>query len=112
MNNKQYYVGYWDETIKKNINKIIKKHKLEREFDIAVNNLKRNAMCGNKISRDRWPKKYRKNQKINNLWRYELSKRKPGWRLIYTILPKNNIKILSALLDVLNHHRYDRVFGY
>ena len=110
MNQKQYYVGYWNEKVKKKINKDIKRYKLEGQFNIAISNLKKNAECGNKIVQDLWPKEYKKNHEINNLWRYELIKRRPGWRMIYTILPKNKVKILSAILEVLDHTSYNRRF--
>ena len=113
MNNKTYHVIYYNEKTKKEITKIIKKHKLEKYFDISVKNLKKNPECGNKIQKNLWPKKYKKDKNINNLWRYELSRRKPCWRLLYTIMPTSNkIIFLSTIIDVLDHHQYDRLFRY
>jgi len=110
-----YFVHYYDNSVMKKVKKIIKKNNLQREFDIATNNLKRNPEYGNKIQKRLWPEKYKKNKSIDNLWRYELSRKSPGWRMIYTIVrkgTKKEIKILSVLLDVLNHHKYDRLFHY
>ena len=112
MNEKQYYVGFWNESAKKKINKSIKKYGIKREFNTAVSRLKNNAECGNKIRKDLWPKKYKRKQDINNLWKYDLIRSHPGWRIIYTILPKGKIKILSAILEVLDHAGYNRLFKY
>jgi len=112
---KEYFVYYYNELTEKKIKKIIKKNNLTREFEIATNNLKINPNYGNKIQRRLWPDKYKKDKEIDNLWRYELSRKNPGWRIIYTVTDeksKNKIKILSVLIDVLNHHRYDRMFNY
>jgi len=109
--NKEYYIGFYSDTVKRDVKNIVRQFNLGREFDIATDNLKRNPQCGNKIPPARWPSKY-KHYGISNLWRYELSNRRPGWRLIYTIMPQGRVKILTAILDVLNHHRYDRMFGY
>jgi hypothetical protein len=111
MNGKQHIVGYYSPSVKKDIEKTLKQFDLHREFEFAVKNLKINPYIGDKISEEHWPVKYR-NLGIKNLHRYVLSNKHPGWRLIYTITADGNIKILIALVDVLNHHRYDRLFGY
>ena len=115
MSKEKYYVNYYNESISKKVKKVIEKNKLQKEFDVAVNNLKLNPEYGNKIQKSLWPEKYKKIKNIDNLWRYEISRRNPGWRMIYTIVKegsKDKVKILSVILEVLNHHRYDRMFGY
>ena len=109
---KEFYVGYWNRQCKDAIDKTVKKYGLEIPFDRAVDALKSNSKSGDKIKKEQWPKKYKKNKRITNLWRYDLIRKHPGWRLIYTILPEGKVRLLSALLEVLDHHKYDRLFGY
>jgi len=111
MNNKEHIVGYYNPSIKKDVIKTLKQFNLKREFDFAVEHLKKNPYVGDKIDKSLWPKKCRQ-LGIENLYRYLLSNRSPGWRLLYTVTKKGDIKILIAVVDVLNHHRYDRMFGY
>ena len=54
------------------------------DIDAAIDALKLNPLKGNKIEKDRWPKKYKKEVKINNLFRYPLHN---GYRLIYILVP-------------------------
>ena len=111
MNGKQYDVVFYNPSVKKDVEDTLRQFGLYREFDFARANLKRNPYIGDKIPESRWPSKY-KRLSIRNLYRYVLSNRSPGWRLIYTIMPQGNVKILATVVDVLNHHRYDRMFGY
>ena len=109
---KEIHVGYWNEQCRKDITKIIKKYGLEDAFDRSTKSLESSVKKGDKIPRPQWPKKYKKMKRINNLWRYDLVRKHPGWRLIYTVLPDGKIRILAALLEVLDHHEYDRLFRY
>jgi Txe/YoeB family toxin of Txe-Axe toxin-antitoxin module len=70
--------------------------------------LEKNPFAGNQIPKKRIPKKYLLKYGVENLWRIELANR---WRLIYTITG-NEIEIINFILDVFNHKRYDKVFGY
>jgi len=82
--------------------------KLYDFIDRATDDLKKSPTCGIKIPRDRWPKGYIKNYRINNLWKYNLPN---AWRLIYTIVG-DEVKILSVILEWMDHTEYDRRFGY
>lgn len=62
-----------------------------------------------------WPKDDRPREKllkygISNLFRVELPK---FWRMLYTLTNgENEIEIIAFILDVLDHKRYDKKFGY
>ena len=71
--------------------------------------MRNNTIEGNHIPRRLFPKKYIKNYRINNLWRYEVAK---GYRLLYTIVSEDAEPKKYALLDILPHDKYDRLFGY
>jgi len=64
--------------------------------------------AGIKIPKKYWPKEYVKRYNINNLWKLNLDN---YWRMIYTIVG-DEIKLVSIVLEVLDHKKYDRKFGY
>ena len=74
----------------------------------AINNLKENPLCGIRIPKRLWPKEYIQNYNITNLWKYDFPN---AWRLIYT-LEANEVKIVSIILNWMNHKDYDRLFRY
>ena len=45
---------------------------------------------------------------IDNLWKYDLPN---GWRLIYAV-QKNEIIVISIVIEWLNHKDYERKFKY
>ena len=70
--------------------------------------LKENPQYGIHIARNKIPKEYFNKYDVNNLWKVNLS---GAWRMIYTIRG-NEIEIISLILDILNHKRYEKKFGY
>lgn len=51
---------------------------------------------------------YYKKYNVKNLWKLDVSK---NWRLIYTVVG-TEVKVLSIILELLDHKDYDRRFGY
>jgi len=82
--------------------------KLYNFINRAINDLKQNPFCGVRIQKKLWPKKYIQKYKISNLRKYDLPR---GWRLLYTI-ESDEIKIISILLEWLNHKDYEKRFKY
>ncbi len=70
--------------------------------------LKKNPFAGDQVHKKNIPLKYLEKYETNNLWRIELANR---WRLIYTI-EGNEIQITNFILDIFDHRKYDKVFGY
>ena len=70
--------------------------------------LKQNPFAGDQIPKKIIPDKYIIKYGVTNLWRIELADR---WRLIYTITG-NQIEIINFVVDIFDHKKYDRVFGY
>jgi len=101
-----------DKKSEKKVYKILKKNNLEHHFDKAVNVLKNDKEAGKPVPKNRIPKQLIKTFNINNLFIYDLVRKHPGWRLLYTIKPDGSISIVVVILQVLNHHRYDRMFNY
>lgn len=82
---------------------------LKKFINRAKEDLKKNAFCGIQIPKRLFPKEYIKEYSINNLWKYDLP---DGWRLIYTITSKNEIELISVILEWFNHKNYERKFKY
>jgi Txe/YoeB family toxin of Txe-Axe toxin-antitoxin module len=74
----------------------------------AFENLKRNAFCGIQIPKRLIPKKDIIKYHVDNLWKYNLPN---AWRLIYTV-GKEGVKVLSIILEWLDHKEYEQRFHY
>lgn len=109
---KSIYVGFIDKKLKKEFEDLKSKKFQDQELykfiDGAMDDMKKNPSCGIKIPKKLWPRVYIQKYKITNLWKYDLPN---GWRLIYTI-DTDEIKILSIILEWLNHKEYERKFKY
>lgn len=64
--------------------------------------------AGQHIPRKLWPEHYVRKYGINNPWRLRLDS---YWRMIYTI-GKEEIELFCIILEVMDHKKYDRRFGY
>jgi hypothetical protein len=77
---------------------------LNRAFD----DLAENPYCGIFVPKRLIPKDYIKRYEIDNLWKYDLPK---GWRLLYSIA-REEVLIVTIILEWLSHPEYERKFGY
>jgi hypothetical protein len=66
--------------------------------------IKANPFYGDNIKKRQIPNDYA----VQNLWRVELT---GYWRMLYTI-KGDEVQIICFVLDILDHKRYDKVFGY
>lgn len=89
---------------------------LLRSIDSKIALLKANYSYGIQIPRKQIPRKYLDEYEINNLWKVDLS---GYWRLIYTLKQPqrdqteiNIITIWLDVLDIIDHHKYNKIFGY
>lgn len=71
----------------------------------AADLLKQNPQFGIPVS-----KKLIKKTKlpVNNLWKINLT---GYWRMLYTIVG-NSIEIICYVLEICDHKKYDKMFGY
>ncbi len=81
---------------------------LLRSINRAVDLLKENPFAGNQIPKRQIPEKYIVTYDTENIWRIEIANR---WRLIYTITG-NQLEIINFIVDIFDHKKYDKVFGY
>lgn len=89
-------------------NSLDKQDILYKEINDALDLLKKDYAKGDKIPRDRWPKKYVKEHQIHTLFRYKL---RSGWRLVYTVLGTKHEKACT-ILEIFDHKQYEKRFGY
>lgn len=89
---------------------------LLKSIDSKIALLKANYDYGTQIPRKLIPKKYLREFNVTNLWKVDLS---GFWRMIYTLKQpqrdQTEIEIISIWLDVLDivdHKKYDKLFGY
>ena len=77
---------------------------LNRAFD----DLKENAFCGIQIPKKQIPKEYIKKYRIDNLWKYNLPN---AWRMLYSVA-RDEVMVISIVLEWLPHKKYERRFKY
>jgi hypothetical protein len=64
--------------------------------------------AGKHIPKRLIPREYIVKFGVTNLWKLNLDS---YWRLIYT-LEGDRVKLYAIVLEVLDHHKYNRKFGY
>src|SRR3989338_3954429 len=77
---------------------------IERE----KNNLKIDPQHGTHIPRKYIPKEAIERYGTDRLWKIDLV---GYWRLIYTLIG-DEVKIVTFILEFMDHKKYDKVFGY
>ena len=70
--------------------------------------IQKNAFCGIQIPKKLIPREYIKKYGIRNLWKYNLPN---AWRMLYSIEGRD-VKIISIILEWLDHKNYERRFKY
>jgi len=105
-------VKFADEKVKRAYYSLEKEDAAERELfkwlARAFGDLEENAFCGIQIQKRLIPKSYLGKYDVDNLWKYDLPK---GWRLLYSIR-RDEIIVISIILEWLSHKEYERRFGY
>jgi len=105
-------VIFVDKKIKKAFEKLKnstgEKKILYRWLNRAFDDLAENATVGIQIPNRLIPREYKRKYGIDNLWKYNLPN---AWRLIYSI-KREEIIILSIILEWFDHKSYERKFRY
>ena len=86
---------------------------LLKSIDSKIALLKANYDYGTQIPRKLIPRKYQLEYEVTNLWKVDLA---GYWRMIYTLKqPRRGeaeVEIITIWLDVIDHKKYDKIFGY
>ncbi len=79
----------------------------------AIENKRRliqaNSQYGEPIPKKQIPSGYIQKYGVNNLFWVGLP---DFWRLIYTLTANGEVEIIAFVLDVFDHGRYNKKFGY
>ena len=102
------------EEVYKYLNQEASHSKIEQSILNSVNKkkelIKANPHYGEPISKDKIPQEFKQKYNINNLFWVELSNR---WRMLYSLTNDDNqIEIIAFILDITDHKKYDKKFGY
>ena len=79
-------------------------HAINRIFDMIVVN----PFYGENAKKDLIPREYTQRYGVGNLFIADLP---DYWRMIYT-LESDEIEIIAFVLDIVDHDRYDKIFGF
>ena len=88
--------------------------KIERTILNALNHkielIKANPHFGEPIGKELIPKQYKEKYETNNLFWVQLPN---FWRMLYSLTnDENKIEIIAFILDIMDHAKYDKKFGY
>jgi len=87
--------------------------KIERSILNAVNKkkelIKANIHYGEPIAKAKIPAEYVQKYSVNNLFWVGLPN---GWRMLYTLTSNGEIEIIAFVLDIMDHDKYGKKFGY
>ena len=105
-------IRFADEELKKAFYSLEKGDKdtqqMFRIMNQAIDNIEQNAFCGVQVPKKLIPKDYIIKYQIRNLWKYDLPR---GWRLLYSVA-RDEIVVVSLILDWMDHKQYERKFKY
>ncbi|OIO26591.1 hypothetical protein COX85_00695 [Candidatus Micrarchaeota archaeon CG_4_10_14_0_2_um_filter_55_9] len=101
------------EEVYKYLNEKAATSKIERSILNAVNKkkelIKANVHYGEAIAKSKIPMEYVQKYGVNNLFWVALLN---FWRMFYTLTANGEIEIIAFVLDIMDHHKYDKKFGY
>lgn len=102
------------EEVYKYLNEQAPKSKTEQSILNAVNKkselIKANPHYGDPIAHNLIPKEYVKKYSVTNLFRVELPS---FWRMLYTLTDnETKAEIIAFVLDIADHHTYDKKMKY
>jgi len=105
-------IFFADEKLKKAyedlVTSVVEDIKLHKWITRALKDIKEDCFCGIQIPKKQIPRDYTQKYDIDNLWKYDLPS---AWRLIYTV-KKEEVLIISIVLEWMSHKEYERRFKY
>jgi len=108
---KQSEIVFIDEKTRKAFEELKKSKTEDKELyewlTRAFKDIQENAFCGIQVPKKLVPREYTK-KGIKNLWKYNLPN---AWRLLYSI-EADKIKIVSIILEWMDHKNYERRLKY
>jgi hypothetical protein len=72
--------------------------------------IKANPHYGSPISKNKIPTSYKKQYGVSNLFHVKLPS---AWRMLYSLIEgETEVEIIAFVLDISDHKKYDKKFGY
>lgn len=102
-------VVFIDEELERAFENLSEKDPLKKALEKAVRDISENVFCGRNVKKKLIPKELIQKYSISNLWIYNLPS---AWRLLYAITPSEDVRIIAAILDWMNHKDYERLFKF
>jgi hypothetical protein len=101
------------EEVYKYLNEKAPNSKIERSILKAINDkkelIKVNIHYGEGIAKNKIPAEYIVKYGVTNQFWVSLPN---YWRMIYTLTNNGEVEIISFVLDILDHDKYNKKFGY
>ncbi|MEK6842764.1 MAG: hypothetical protein AABX84_03020 [Nanoarchaeota archaeon] len=102
-------VVFFSQDLEDAFNKLPEKDPVRKAIIKAVKDIQEDAFAGRHVKKELIPKSLIKKYEINNLWIYNLPS---AWRLLYSITPQEEVEIIAAILDWMDHKNYERLFRF
>ena len=102
-------VVFADEDLEKAFEGLPENDSIKKGISKAIRDIEENVFCGRSVKKNLIPKHLIQKFSINNLWIYNLPS---AWRLLYSITSSEDIKIIAAILDWMDHKDYERLFNF
>jgi len=102
-------VVFIDKELERSFEELSDKEPIKKALIKAIKDINENVFCGRNVKKKLIPKFLIKKYDIGNLWIYNLPS---AWRLLYSITPSADVKIIAAILDWMNHKDYEKLFKF
>jgi len=102
-------VIFVDGDLEESFNELSESDSLKKALKKAIKDIQENVFCGRNVKKKLIPREFSRKYGIDNLWIYNLPS---SWRLLYSITPSEEIRIIAAILDWMNHKDYERLFKF
>lgn len=98
-----------DVSLEDSFNNLSDKDPLKKALIRAIQNIKEDCYCGRNVKKKLIPRELIQKYGVNNLWIYNLPS---AWRLLYSLTPSKDVKIIAVILDWMNHKDYEGLFKF
>lgn len=102
-------VIFIDSSLEKSFEELDNYDHLKKGLIKAIRDLQEDAFAGRNVKKNLIPKSIIQKYKVDNLWIYNLP---DSWRMIYSLTPSTEIKIIAVILDWMDHKDYERLFKF
>ena len=99
-------VIFSDEDLKEKFDELGDNDPIKKALVRVIGHLKEDAFAGRLVKKELIPEKYKGHK---NLLIYNLPS---VWRMLYTVKTKDELEIISVILNWMSHKDYERLFKF